>query len=154
MMIGIWGKRPELQPALAAAVAEGLSASMIAARLSRQFNVSITRNAVIGRATRTGLQFALSPRGENVLERADRIKRVELRRHAKFLIRRVKAAKADFTKVPEPEPKGDIDTGCRWPHGEASERNFCGAARHEGSSWCPHHYGRVFSSTKPMAEAA
>ena len=44
----------------------------------------------------------------------------------------------------EPRPMGDVAGGCRWIHGPAPGRNFCGAQRVPGTAWCGHHRARVF----------
>lgn len=46
----------------------------------------------------------------------------------------------------EPVPAGETTLdGCQWLHGEAVERNFCGAPVMFNRSWCPYHYGVVFN---------
>ena len=43
----------------------------------------------------------------------------------------------------EPIPLG-TDSGCQWIAGEPSDRVMCGHATRGFSSWCPHHYARVY----------
>lgn len=52
-----WRSEPELEMALRKAIADGLTSSQAAGKLSREFRRNITRNAVIGRAHRLGLSF-------------------------------------------------------------------------------------------------
>jgi hypothetical protein len=44
----------------------------------------------------------------------------------------------------EPKPLGDVEGGCRWIHGPAPGRNFCGAPQVLGGVWCGHHRARVY----------
>jgi len=48
------------------------------------------------------------------------------------------------TFADEPRPMGDVEGGCRWIHGPAPGRNFCGAQRVPGTAWCGHHKARVY----------
>lgn len=43
----------------------------------------------------------------------------------------------------EPIPLG-TDSGCQWIAGEPSDHVMCGHTTHGRSSWCPHHYARVY----------
>lgn len=52
-----WRSEPEMELALRKSIADGLTASETARRLSREFHRNITRNAVIGRSHRLGLSF-------------------------------------------------------------------------------------------------
>lgn len=45
---------------------------------------------------------------------------------------------------PRPAAPGWVPKTCQWLHGDARERNFCGAEVKPGSSYCPRHHGRVF----------
>ena len=43
----------------------------------------------------------------------------------------------------EPIPLG-TDSGCQWIKGDPRDRVMCGHATRGFSSWCPHHYRRVY----------
>jgi hypothetical protein len=54
----------------------------------------------------------------------------------------------------EPEPRGDVADGCRWLHGPAEDRNYCGAPTVRfGLSWCHHHAARVWNPATPAQVA-
>lgn len=44
----------------------------------------------------------------------------------------------------EPIPTG-LDAGCRWLRGEPADRLFCGHETYRGTSWCLHHFQRVYT---------
>ena len=54
--------------------------------------------------------------------------------------RRIKAR----VHIPEPTPLGDVEGGCQWLHGEATDRLFCGHPREQLSSYCTHHRQRCW----------
>lgn len=54
----------------------------------------------------------------------------------------------------EPKPLGDVNGGCCWIHAAPPKRMFCGHKTVHGSSWCAHHYGRVYNRVPAMREAA
>ena len=120
----------ELQDALKAAAADGLSASQIAVRLNRLFRANLTRNAVIGRMHRTHVASRNSP-GFNV-------------RVAKQPKRR--AARPKPIPIPPPTPRVSVVAeGCRWPlwgHDEAPTHVYCGQTKafEWRSSYCQHHF--------------
>ncbi len=110
------------------------SAAVISRILSKQFKLPITRNAVIGRMHRSKLRggFGKQRPGTNPKRTAP-------------------VFKADPN---EPTPRGDVPCGCRWMHGPASDRNFCGAPTVRfGISWCHHHCARVWNPATPAQVA-
>lgn len=122
-----------------------VNCGLTATQVSRQMGT--TRNAVIGKASREGFQWC---RAANCHYTPDEIRERNTRRMA---ICRRKVARFVCVPTTEPEPQGDVPTGCRWLHGEANERNFCGSPT--DTSWCPFHRAIVFSrATVNEREAA
>lgn len=134
-MTTIWDERGALDTARALA-ADGLSAAAIASVLRDKYKLPCTRNAVIGKLSRSGIGLM---RGK-VPPRAVAPKRKRKPAPPKLVI--VKAQ--PLPAIAEPPPAGDVDTGCRWLHGEPSDRNFCGHARQGLTAWCQHHSERIW----------
>lgn len=134
---------------------KGLSASQIAARLGY-----VTRNAVIGKATRLGLtkRKAKPATDQKTMTRPTR---KQFSQHTVLALREVHAAmkaaeplpaptKTKRTDIREPKPLmipllDLLDHHCRWPFDvpdrAAGEDSFlfCGHDREKGSSYCPAH---------------
>lgn len=103
------------------------SASQMAKMLSARFGIPITRNALIGKCSRN-----------NIALRGSKKMPMEDWRKAKAAPKPIKVA------IPDPSPIGDVPGGCRWIHGDALDRLFCGAPATHGS-WCAHHAKRVWA---------
>lgn len=143
---------------------EGLSAEQIARRLPEEF----TRNAVIGKAHRLGLEdrgSPIRPRGSGAHPLSVR----ELaRRRDRALAQRREKQRGDSPVVapvvpPEslpvvpakprlPEPTALLTLeqtqerrGCLWPHGHRPNMLFCGKNRSPHDvSYCPEHHQRAW----------
>ena len=124
---------PENIEQLKELASKALSASKIAAELG------VTKNAIIGKARRDGieLQYVIPRRpGSVVIKRS---------RHAPF---RGQSDKSQPLPAFVPEPNSRNLTvlqlrknDCRWPTSPDHPMLFCGAVKAEGSSYCPHHHG-------------
>ena len=145
--------------------AEGLSASQIAARLG-----GVTRNAVIGKVHRLGLEQRrprerLFPRKAVVLNLPVKPTRIQmpsprvtgnLALKAEPVImskpKPVVVASAEPASFPPAPILAIGPRQCRFPHGEPGERTFgfCGHNTEAGSAYCPHHHRRVFNPPTPM----
>lgn len=104
---------------------EGLSASQIADRLG-----DVTRNAVIGKAHRLGLEKRPSP-----------------------IKRSPEGSPVRKAKTSKPKPKGatilDLtERMCRWPIGHPGERDFhfCGKKTVPGLPYCAEHASVAYQS--------
>ena len=113
------------------------SASQMAKMLSARFGIPITRNALIGKCSRN-----------NIALRGSKKMPMEDWRKAKAAPKPIKVA------IPDPSPIGDVPGGCRWIHGDALDRLFCGAPTVRwGISWCHHHCARVWNPATPAQVA-
>lgn len=136
----------ELVEALKKLYADGLSGAQIAAELGYPF----TRNAVIGKIHRLGLQI---PTGtvridrEKVLRQRVRTPRQRLRREAvppraphEPVLERLaqEPAPVEFLAIPFEALTADT---CRWPRGEGPFF-FCGQPPVTGCPYCPSCYRR------------
>lgn len=132
---------------LHAGAADGLSVSQLARRLSEHFGIDFSRNSVMGKVHRLGLPLARSqgrPLQDNPAPKAVRAKRIRIAARPR------PSAPEPLPPIDEPAPLGDVDTGCRWLHGDdARARNFCGAEKREGSSYCEHHGRRYYRGVSP-----
>lgn len=121
---------------------KGLSARLIGIELG------ITRNAVLGKAHRIGLDPRQSPiknakpYGEGQGRARDR-KRLEKAQ----ILGRQDESERDYQR---PLPKLSRNPGdkCQWIEGEPRHRNFCNSRTVEGTSWCPEHRAKVFLPAK------
>jgi hypothetical protein len=115
--------------------------------LTAEFGVVFTRNACIGKAKRLGLTFGGSPKnGHDTKPRPPRPKPAP---RLKPLHNGGQIVRTDVPATPEPTPQGDVSTGCRWLHGDAFDRNFCGADRQGTSRYCEHHHARCYRPAPP-----
>jgi len=137
-------RKEGLESALERLIADGLTALQISRKLNHDFGTKFTRNAIIGKVHRTKLAFKNEPCSKK--PRHDPQATPKPRP-----VRRVRLKLA--CDIAEPTPLGDVDGGCRWLHGEASERNFCGAPTRLLASWCPHHEARVVA-VAPLVRVA
>ena len=122
--------------------AKGLSCSKIAAQLG-----STTRNAVIGKAHRLGLESRPSP-----VTFSDRSGRTMRRRVTKAHkeINTVVLPLFDDTPTRRVVPViiGSSTATCQWPHGNVGEPGFgfCGSASDAGRPYCAKHVKRAYRS--------
>jgi hypothetical protein len=115
-----------------------LTYTAIAARLSLEFDVHVTKNSCIGHGRRCGVPKRQPPRSY-----AGRKGRVLKPRAQPY------APKVKLMPRPKPRPKPGTLTlmqlepkDCRWPEGDRAPFLFCGLPQLEGSSYCPEHTGR------------
>ena len=107
----------------------------MAGQLSDEFNLHITKSAVVGRARRLGLPPRLS-----------------------FVRRKPKKPEL---KSPDLKPSAPVQSAdsaprnltlyelgyhdCRWPYGETAPFLFCGNPTHKDSSWCRKHHKMAYA---------
>lgn len=114
------------------------SAAQIAQRLSVLYRIDLTRNAIIGKVDRMG--YPTRGRKKSTIAHAPRPKRVK----------GTEALPAPEIAPEEPTPQGDVPKGCRFMHGDAMDRNFCGApTTAQGASWCAYHAKIVWNPQSP-----
>jgi len=134
----VWDEPGVMEALTEIAAIKKYSAAEIAIMLSKRFNVSISRNAVIGRMARTNIALR-HKKGRPALASLYTKPPTKGATQAK----EPKPVKVDPN---EPKPLGDVPCGCRWLWGDATHRNFCGAPVVEyGSSWCGFHSKRVWN---------
>jgi GcrA cell cycle regulator len=113
---------------------ETLKTMLAAGRSSREIAeaLGVTRNAVIGKSRRIGLNFAAPP-GKPPKPRPSRRKPPPPK------------ASFPFLRRPKPKPAGPVHFKdlephhCRWIQNAPSSQLYCGAERVEGSSYCNAH---------------
>jgi len=110
----------------------GLSRGQMARKLSAEFHTEISRSAVCGKLHREGFPAPKMP------TRA--VDQVKVNAAPVVSTHLLSVRPPPPLQSYEPQPMGDIATGCRWLHGDARERNFCGADKWAGGSWCPYHH--------------
>ena len=145
----VW-ERPGVVEALRAAAAPGIyTAFELAVLLSERFNCDISRNAVMGKCWRDNIPL----RGRKGPEpRAPKPPKPQAIINEYLKTPRIK--RSELLQCDEPEPRGDVAGGCRWMHGDARDRNFCGAPTVRwGISWCHHHCARVWNPATPAQVA-
>lgn len=131
---------------------EVFTAAELAKQLSERFGVLISRNAVMGKCWREGIPL----RGRRGPEpKAPKVPKPPKPQAVINEYLRTPRVRLDQTKYrDEPQPLGDVDKGCRFMHGPALERIFCGAPTVRfGISWCHHHCARVWNPATPAQVA-
>jgi GcrA cell cycle regulator len=121
-----------------------LSFGKIAAEMSAAFNIELTKNACIGKASRLGLPT----RQQSDTPRKNRGK-------AKMIRIRVDAPIAANIAPRQPGIGLDIyqtrEGDCKWPLGEIEDRppyRYCGAPSLLGRPYCNEHTGTATGNTK------
>ncbi|MFA7308108.1 MAG: GcrA family cell cycle regulator [Hyphomicrobium sp.] len=161
----IWETRPESLGALRDALARKLSAGQTAKELSAKFGVTISRNSVIGKATRLGLKINSGWNGGGAKPGAGRPKGKDGGRLLSIAPRG--KPKADVFPLPS-EPIAipvsrrvqllDLTfNSCRWPLGDprhAEDFAFCGADRVKpldgSNAYCAAHAAIAFSTRRAL----
>jgi hypothetical protein len=136
---------PRAERVLTELWAKGLSARQIAEELP-----GYTRNAVIGKAHRLGLEKRLSPFDpENKRFRSARYQ-ARLDRAANNPRGKMKdRLEANGYIRPLPFiPRGGVYK-CQFIEGDPRKREFCNAETVDDHPWCPTHYARVFRAKRP-----
>ena len=128
----------EQSEALRAFIADGMTYRECAEAINERFNVSFSRNAVIGRGKRIGVSAPAKPPPKN----PPRSKRdPSLPRYARQAAppRRILEMKCDAIE-PLHLDLLDLDkVHCRWPYGEGPNITFCGHSKMVGS-YCLAHF--------------
>ena len=123
-----------------------LSFDAIAAQLSAEWGMEVSKNSCIGKARRMGLP-----------KRPPKVFRGDKRKRAVTLVAEAPAAVAPepvpcvlprwkVMEVPRPAPGTRItlfqltENTCRWPHGDRTPYLFCGAPT-AGKVYCAYHTG-------------
>lgn len=141
----IWNE-PATVELLRKLAAERKSAGQIARDMSAEFKVNLSRNAIIGKMRRLGIELqgkaGRPQKPEGQVSKPTAIRRARVRKAPQIHVR--------ANVVGEPKPLGDVDTGCRWLHSDdPRERNFCGHDKLEQSPYCEHHHARCFNYIAP-----
>ena len=131
---------------------KGLSASQIAARLGD----GVTRNAVIGKAHRLGLEGRPSPirGGGSGIRVRRRTRKPLLPSHPQTVTEAERALRPRIADLSPSEPALEIPTAsirkgigrstgprCLWPFGDPGDPDFrfCGHVAHPGRPYCAEH---------------
>ncbi len=147
--ISVW-ETPGLVEALRKQAAPGVfTASELAMQLSERFSIELSRNAIMGKCWRENIPL----RGRKGPEpKAPKHPKPQAIINEHLKTPRIK--RSALLKCDEPEPRGDVADGCRWMHGDATDRVFCGAPTVRfGISWCHHHCARVWNPATPAQVA-
>lgn len=125
----------------AAVLWSGYSAAEISTKLSNEFGIYISRNAIISKVTRMGLSCKGRRTAVASTPREPRTPKPRIR--AK-VVRPVLPAEVIKLRCAEITPRGlslmELETSdCRYPFGEGPFA-FCGHPKQEGSSYCFAHF--------------
>lgn len=164
---------------LKALYAAGITAKVIAERLSLAEKATITRNMVCGKINRLNLT-ARKPTEADIQARKDRLriknnerqrkKRGSITYYLKGQSHPPRAEKMRMSDAPALPPLNltlaDLSTRdgrpveCRWiTNDDMALATYCGRVVHGESSWCPHHHGLahkawVRTTSPPLAPRA
>lgn len=122
---------PALDARLRALWAEGLTGGRIAKEIGR------TKNSVLGRAHRLGLEKRPSPIRHGAAPAPKRPKS------------ELPSSVGPLTRGWE---RGGRVDGCQWIEGDAVGGVKCGAAVLPGTAWCPEHRARVYQPVEKPAQ--
>lgn len=125
------------------------SYSVIATMLSDEFNLTITKNSLIGKGRRLGLKLRRKPH-----------KGAQPRHRRRFKVKPAPDAPLapDVPPRNEGEPLSLYQLGedtCRWPLGPIDERPpylYCGHYAPIGRSYCDDHYSRSHTQARKTWE--
>ena len=146
-----WNDHPGAIEALSALWTRGLTASAIATEMTTQFGSKISRNAVLGKVHRIGLDGRASPikSGGNSRDR-NRNARQKARNQALGIVEK---PRVPDDMRPMPALSRHAGDACQWIEGAARGRDFCLRRTIAGHSWCPDHFKRVFLPPKRKQSA-
>jgi GcrA cell cycle regulator len=133
---------------------EGLSASVIAARISCT-GFPVTRNAIIGKAHRLGLNGhqPRTSRGTRIRKRKPTAQKPprysEQRKSAKLFLEAEPFTPGPELVIPLHERKTIAtlaENDCRWPIGDPqhADFHFCNGTKVPGLAYCEHHCRRAY----------
>lgn len=144
---------------------EGYSCSQIADKLAIEFNIELSRSAVIGKLNRMGMKSNVEVTRIKNRQAARRTMAKTGKKPAPVLNPKpTRVMSGMFVggggNLPpvEPLPKEDVppadlvkfddltSQSCRWIYGDVKDTNhgYCGKQVVPGQSWCSHHCRRVF----------
>lgn len=128
-------------------ISTGISSAQVATKLSRETGQSFTRNMVIGKARRSGIQLlGLRKASPNSTEKKSKPVSDRVVKLKKYVPSPPKAPTlAEVVANPKLLTISEIGPGqCYWPTSHAfdisaSQIRFCGHPTHDGDSWCNAH---------------
>lgn len=143
---------PDMDAAMQKHIAAGLSGSKVAEAINAEFSLpyNVTRNAVIGRANRKGINLNGAAKKKPKKKIEPKLKKVAKKKNEE--------GKPSY--APPPPDENAIITGqliwqlghgqCRWTDsdGHPSQFVFCGKKTKPGSSYCEEHHKRVYMKPK------
>ncbi len=144
----------EQSSVLAELIAAGRSSSQAAEAINAQFGTIFTRNSIIGRCNRLGLQRVTRP-GDGAIrvrKHKDRVRIVADGGRSGGLRIITSRQSADVIKlrcvaIECVTPFDDV-TGCWYPN-DGDAHLWCNGPRQEGSSFCPAHHALVWVPPRP-----
>lgn len=135
----------------------GESCSVIASAISAHFQEPVSRNAVIGKRARLGLeQRKQASAARKYVRRSQHVVRIDAAATANIQRAAAKPPVFKIIPLPPPEPTAgvtelfDLDrNGCRWPSGDGPFL-FCNAPQFKGcdTQYCEHHFNMSCRDTR------
>jgi GcrA cell cycle regulator len=151
----IWESRPELDNRLTELhkITPQLSFTQIAKEMSGEFDLRLSRNAVIGRAHRIGLPARSVV---NITRRPRKPKLVKLIRS--MPIKDFKPIEPICQQVPDNEGRMDLLSltikTCKYPFGDRAPYRFCGGCTSEDTPYCAEHIKLTYREPPPPRSRA
>ena len=158
----IWGDHTSLVDELRLMWTAGKSAGVISKELTEMIHFRISRNMVIGKASRLGLPSNAKPR-QNLTPNRQRREGPRVRNYSyhKRVGTLVSMQESPGIEVTEPPKTADflglslMDMGphqCRFPSGDGPQYLFCGQVTQEDSSYCIFHHSLCWNKPVPRAD--
>ena len=138
--MSIWDRFPDLITNLKECIALGLSAGKTAAKLSELTGERVTRNSVMGKANRSGVELNPNVAGRPTGPQKPRMRFQSWKPKSRIPMPELSTETSqpfEFLGLNIFELK---DNNCRWIEGEVpGEHSYCGQPTYHGS-WCHHHF--------------
>ena len=140
-----------MQDRLLALLKQGMPYKEIAATISSETGVKVTKNSCIGKGRRMGVPLRLPARKPLCLKRSEPKSPAKRKPHpsARRSRPRKRKLRAHSLRSRKLRPQQSLrnlsliqlrTSSCRYPTGHNPPYSYCGARQQDGSSYCPEHH--------------
>lgn len=138
---------------------DDLPFSAIAARMSTDFNIKLSRNAAIGKAARIGLSSPKKPSNVTVTRQRKRAYTARVARKPSLLDQALELTEHEAVDLPADQSDFAVvfeqlrDPHCRWPIGDpaADDFKYCGADKMREGPYCARHHRLAYHQPQRLS---